>query len=41
MVHNGIEYAVMQMMAEVYDIYRKGYGMNAGEISAIFAQYNN
>jgi 6-phosphogluconate dehydrogenase len=40
MVHNGIEYAVMQMMAEAYDIFRKGYSMSAGDISRIFARYN-
>lgn len=40
MVHNGIEYAIMQMMSEVYDIYRKIYMLESGEIAAIFAQYN-
>ena len=38
MVHNGIEYAMMQLMAEAYDILRKINGLNAAEISKIFAQ---
>lgn len=39
MVHNGIEYAVMQIMAEAYDILRKGYGKSASEIADIFERY--
>lgn len=41
MVHNGIEYAIMQMMAEWYDIFRKVYKLSAPEISRIFQGYNN
>lgn len=41
MVHNGIEYAVMQIMAEAYDILRKAYGKSAGEIADVFARYAN
>lgn len=40
MVHNGIEYAVMEMMAEAYEVLRKGYHMSPWEISQIFAKYN-
>lgn len=40
MVHNGIEYGVMQIMAEAYDILRKQYGVPAGEIAEIFAKFN-
>ncbi len=40
MVHNGIEYAIMQMMAEWYDILRKVYKLEAKEISKIFEQFN-
>ncbi len=36
MVHNGIEYAVMQFMAEAYDYLRKCYKMDAGRIADIF-----
>jgi 6-phosphogluconate dehydrogenase len=40
MIHNGIEYAVMQMIAETYEVYRKIYALSAPEIAEIFAQYN-
>ncbi|HEY5714749.1 MAG TPA: NADP-dependent phosphogluconate dehydrogenase [Candidatus Gracilibacteria bacterium] len=39
MVHNGIEYAIMQMMAEAYAFFRDGYGLSAGEIGTIFEKY--
>lgn len=39
MVHNGIEYAVMQIMAEAYDVLRKGYGKTASEIADVFERY--
>lgn len=40
MVHNGIEYADMQLIAEAYDIMRKALGMSAGAIGDIFAEWN-
>ncbi len=40
MVHNGIEYAVMQMMAEAYDLFSKSFGLTAPQIADIFEQYN-
>ena len=40
MVHNGIEYADMQMIAEVYGLMRDGLGMAAGDIAPIFDQWN-
>lgn len=36
MVHNGIEYSIMQIMAEWYDILRKAYLLKAPEIWEIF-----
>ncbi len=39
-VHNGIEYADMQMIAEVYGIMRDGLGMPAPEIAAVFERWN-
>lgn len=39
-IHNGIEYADMQMIAEIYGILRDGFGMKAGEIGAIFKRWN-
>ncbi|WP_022706446.1 NADP-dependent phosphogluconate dehydrogenase [Paracoccus zeaxanthinifaciens] len=40
MVHNGIEYADMQMIAEVYGLMRDGDGMDAGAISDVFSRWN-
>jgi 6-phosphogluconate dehydrogenase len=39
-VHNGIEYADMQMIAEVYGVMRDGFGMSAPDIGAVFARWN-
>ena len=39
-IHNGIEYADMQMIAEIYGILRDGFGMEAGDIGALFAKWN-
>ena len=40
MVHNGIEYADMQLIAEAYDLLRQGLGASAAEIGDIFAEWN-
>jgi 6-phosphogluconate dehydrogenase len=40
MVHNGIEYGDMQLIAEVYDLLQRGAGMSAAEIAAVFADWN-
>ncbi|WP_426032307.1 NADP-dependent phosphogluconate dehydrogenase [Cypionkella sp. TWP1-2-1b2] len=39
-VHNGIEYADMQMIAEVYGVMRDGLGMDAAAISKTFKTWN-
>jgi len=39
-VHNGIEYADMQMIAEVYGILRDGQGRSAADIGTLFDQWN-
>ncbi len=39
-IHNGIEYADMQMIAETYGIMRDGLGMQADAIGATFAGWN-
>ncbi|MEM9780322.1 MAG: NADP-dependent phosphogluconate dehydrogenase [Pseudomonadota bacterium] len=39
-VHNGIEYADMQMIAETYGVMRDGLGMSAVEIGAVYARWN-
>ncbi|HEY9166718.1 MAG TPA: NADP-dependent phosphogluconate dehydrogenase [Candidatus Kryptonia bacterium] len=40
MVHNGIEYAIMQLICETYDILKTGYGLPAPEIAKIFDKWN-
>ena len=40
MVHNGIEYGDMQVIAEAYDLMRRGMGMAPGKMAKIFAQWN-
>ena len=40
MIHNGIEYADMQMIAEIYGIMRDGLKMQAPEIGQAFAKWN-
>ncbi|MDO4888737.1 MAG: NADP-dependent phosphogluconate dehydrogenase [Actinomycetaceae bacterium] len=40
MVHNGIEYADMQLIAEAYDLMRKALGMSAREIGEVFERWN-
>jgi 6-phosphogluconate dehydrogenase len=40
MVHNGIEYADMQLIAEAYDILSQVSGLGAPEIADIFSQWN-
>jgi 6-phosphogluconate dehydrogenase len=40
MVHNGIEYADMQLIAEAYDLMRSGLGAKPAEIAEIFTTWN-
>lgn len=41
MVHNGIEYGDMQLIAESYDVMHRGLGLSAQEIGEIFTEWNN
>jgi 6-phosphogluconate dehydrogenase len=41
MVHNGIEYGDMQLIAEVYDVLSRAAGISAREIADIFAKWND
>ncbi len=41
MIHNGIEYGDMQLIAEVYDILRKIVGMTNEDMSRQFARWND
>ena len=40
MVHNGIEYGDMQLIAEAYDMLRRGLGMNAEQLADVFDEWN-
>ncbi|HXF62117.1 MAG TPA: NADP-dependent phosphogluconate dehydrogenase [Caldilineaceae bacterium] len=40
MVHNGIEYGDMQLIAEAYDILQRALGMQPAELAEVFAEWN-
>ncbi|TQV87949.1 NADP-dependent phosphogluconate dehydrogenase [Aliikangiella coralliicola] len=40
MVHNGIEYADMQLICEAYHVMREGLAMSPQEIGEVFSQWN-
>ncbi len=40
MVHNGIEYADMQLIAEAYDLLRNVGGLGAADLAAVFDDWN-
>jgi 6-phosphogluconate dehydrogenase len=40
MVHNGIEYADMQLITEAYDLLRHGVGMSVGDMAGVFEEWN-
>jgi 6-phosphogluconate dehydrogenase len=40
MVHNGIEYAIMQLISEAYDIMKRGLGMSNTELHETFTRWN-
>jgi 6-phosphogluconate dehydrogenase len=41
MIHNGIEYADMQFIAEAYDLLRKVDGLSPSEIAELFEKWNS
>ena len=41
MVHNGIEYADMQLIAEAYDLLRTGAGLTNDELADTFTEWND
>ena len=41
MVHNGIEYSMMQILAETYDLLKNGAGYNNDQIYGLFEKWNN
>jgi len=40
MIHNGIEYADMQLIAETYDLLRSAAGLDPAEIATVFTAWN-
>jgi 6-phosphogluconate dehydrogenase len=40
MVHNGIEYGLMQLIAETYDLLKRGFELNNTEIADLFAKWD-
>ncbi len=40
MVHNGIEYGDMQLIAEIYDVLHRGLGLTAQELHTVFEDWN-
>ncbi len=40
MVHNGIEYADMQLIAEIYDVLHRGFGLDNSRLAEIFTEWN-
>ena len=40
MVHNGIEYAIMQLISETYDLLHRGKGLNNDELHKIYKHWN-
>lgn len=41
MVHNGIEYGLMQLTSEIYDVLKKGGDFNNDQLHTTFAQWNS
>jgi 6-phosphogluconate dehydrogenase len=41
MVHNGIEYADMQLLSEAYDVMYRGLGMEEAAMAEVFGQWNS
>ena len=40
MVHNGIEYGIMQLMSEAYHLLKEAGGMNNDELHTVFSKWN-
>jgi 6-phosphogluconate dehydrogenase len=41
MVHNGIEYGLMQLIAEAYDLLKHGYGLSSTDLQRVFSEWNS
>ena len=40
-VHNGIEYGLMQLLAEAYDLLKRGAGLDNGRMGELFSEWND
>lgn len=40
MVHNGIEYGLMQLTSEIYDLLKKGAGMDNDQLHQVYSKWN-
>src|SRR5580704_6175004 len=40
MVHNGIEYGIMQLIAETYDLMKRGLGLSDDELHSFYAEWD-
>jgi 6-phosphogluconate dehydrogenase len=40
MVHNGIEYGLMQLISETYDLMKRGLGLNDDELGDVYGTWN-
>ncbi len=40
MVHNGIEYGIMQLISETYDMMKRGWNLNDDEIGEVYTAWN-
>lgn len=41
MVHNGIEYGIMQLIAETYDLMKRGLGLNNDQLREVYQAWND
>jgi len=41
MVHNGIEYSMMQLTSEIYDLLKKSVGLSNGELHEVYSNWNS
>ncbi|RTY84443.1 NADP-dependent phosphogluconate dehydrogenase [Flavobacterium sp. ZB4P23] len=41
MAHNGIEYGIMQLISEAYDLMKRGYELDDTTIQKVFEEWNN
>jgi 6-phosphogluconate dehydrogenase len=40
MVHNGIEYGLMELIVETYDLFKRGLGLTPAELAPIYERWN-